>query len=143
MASITSANAVIMLQITNLFTVPQNIQGFSADDVYSVDAIDPVITSMGIDGWLSGGWTYQPVKQSIVLQADSPSNAIFDAWANAQYIAQDVYVANAVVTLKSLGTEWIMTRGFLTSYPPAPDAGQSLKPRKYTITWNAVYPHAI
>lgn len=143
MASITSANAVFMLSITGLFPTPVQLKGFSADDIYSVDAIDPVVTSMGVDGFLSGGMTFKEVKQSIMLQSDSASNAIFDTWQNNQLNAVDVFVANAVVTLKSLGTEWIMTRGFLTSFPPLPDAGQTLKPRKYQITWNSVFPNVL
>ena len=138
--SITSANAIIMLTIANLFDVPQQIQGFASDDVFSTDAIAPAETMMGVDGLLSGGYVNVPVVQGFSLQADSPSIDFFDAWYAAQRAQNDTYVANGIITLSSLGRKWSMTKGYLTNYPMLPDAKKLLQPRKFSITWERVDP---
>jgi hypothetical protein len=143
MGTLTSANAVVTLAISNLFTTPQQLQQFSADDIFSTDPIDSAITEMGVDGVMSGGFVFVPIKMSISLMANSPSCAIFDQWWAANQLAQDAYyVANGVVILKSIGTKWTLTNGFLTSFQTMPDAGKTLKMRKMGITWNAVSPAA-
>src|SRR5665647_330953 len=134
--TITSSNAVYMLSISGLFDAPQSLQGFSADDIFTTGALASAETIMGLDGILSGGFVYVPIVQTINLQADSASNDMFDQWWQAQQIAKEVYVANAVVVLPALNKKWAMTRGFLTSFPPIADAAKTLRPRRFGITWN-------
>lgn len=138
--SITSANALLFLSISNLYNTPQQIQQFSADDIYDMPSIRSSEVSMGIDGVLSGGFVFVGINQTIMLQANSPSNAIFESWWTSQQVAEDVYIANGSITLNSLGEKWQMTRGFLTGYTPAPRAAKILQPRRYEITWNQVLP---
>lgn len=138
--SITSANAVLMLGVTNLYNVMQQIQQFSADNIYDMPSIRSAEVSMGVDGVLSGGFVYVAIAQSIELQANSPSNAIFENWWAAQQSAEDVFLATGSITLNSLGEKWNMKRGFLTGYTPAPRAGRILQARRYEITWNGVMP---
>ena len=140
MASLTGASCVITLAITNLFPSPQQLQGFSADDVYSTDSIAPVEVLQGVDGILSGGFVYDPIKQSFDMQADSESNRIFETWWSAMIRAQDVYLAFGTTTIPATGRSYVMTRGFLTMHTPMPSVGKLLKPRKYTITWQSVLP---
>lgn len=138
MSSLTAANAVITMRIANLFNVPQQLQGFSADNVYELADQQVVETAMGVDGILSGGFVFNPVDQTFVLQADSASNAIFEAWAAAQVTAKDVYIANGQTVLPSLRRQYVSTRGFLTSLPPMPSAGRILAPRRYVVRWQSV-----
>lgn len=140
MSSITAVNAVLMLAITDLFDTPQQLQQFSADDIYGMDAATVAETAMGVDGFLTGGLVYNPRVQHITLQADSPSNAVFDTWNQQQLQAQDLFYANMVVTLKSLGTKWTHTKGILTTFQPLPAAQKILRPRAYTITWERLTP---
>lgn len=140
MASITSANSIIMLSIASVYTTPQQLQGFAADDIFSFDTMEIAETMMGVDGKLSAGYVFVPVKWSISLQADSPSNAIFDNWRAAQVAAGDVYFASATVNLPSLRKTFDLVNGVLVSYPPVPDAGKTLKPRKFGLTWESVTP---
>jgi hypothetical protein len=127
-----------MISVTNLFPAPQQLQGFAADDVFSHALVAPVETLMGVDGFLSGGWTPQPKVQTIALQADSPSNLVFDTWYNAQEQAREAYIANAHVTLSSIGRAFYCVQGFLTNYPPMADARRILQPRRFTITWQGI-----
>lgn len=143
MASITSANSVLMLSIASLYVVPQQIQGFSADDVFDVEALEAAETMMGVDGNLSAGFVNVPIKQGIVLQADSNGNAIFDNWYLSQKQLQDVYFANGSITLPSLGIVYTLNNGVLTTYPPAPNAKKLLQPRKFVVTWESIIPSPI
>lgn len=137
-STITSANSIITLTVAGIFSSPQQLQGFSADNVYETG--EQVVTEvlMGIDGRLSGGFVYNPVQQTFTLQADSPSNTVFETWAAQQAINKNAYPASGVTTLISVGTKYVMTRGFLMSLPPLPTAAKVLQPRRYLINWESV-----
>lgn len=136
--SITSANSIYMLAIVGLFDSPQQLQGFAADDIFTTEDLQSTEGIMGVDGFLSGGFVFMPILQSIALQADSLSNEIFDQWYNAQQTARDVFYANATISLTSLGKKYTMTKGLLTRYKPMPDAAKTLTPRRFGVTWQSV-----
>lgn len=140
--TITAANAIFTLTIPGVFAAPQQLQGFSADDIFSTSPIKPNEVSMGVDGILSGGRVFVPVTQEISLQANSQSKQLFDNWNAAEQTIIDSIVAQGVVALPSLGQKWVLTNGFLTTYVIMPDAGRILKPVKYEITWGSVIPQA-
>src|SRR6266478_393292 len=106
MASITGATTIITITIPPLFSSPQQLQGFAADDVFETDPIDSIERYMGVDGIMSAGFVFVPITQHFALQADSPSNAVFDQWWNAQFAAKDVLFASGVAILIALGTKW-------------------------------------
>lgn len=139
MADITSANAVYMLTI-DIFPAPQQLQGFAADDIFDTDPIESVETLMGVDGFLSAGFVFVPVRQQIHLQADSPSGSLFDAWWAANQVGRQSLFATGVVTLTALGTKWALFNGVLRSYQPIPNARRVLQPRVFGITWESVSP---
>ncbi len=138
--SLTAATAVYMLTIPGVFNSPQQLQQFAADDIFATEMLKSVEVQMGVDGTLSGGFVFVPVVQSIMMMANSPSLEQFDQWYNAMQVAQDTYTAEGIITLKSLGKKWALTKGFLTGYMPIPDAGKTLKPRKMEITWQQAVP---
>jgi hypothetical protein len=138
--NITSANAIYALSVADLFATPLQLQGFSADNVFGTEPLASAETSMGIDGFLSAGFVYVPVVQSIELQADSPSGDIFDQWWQASQIAQSIFPAQGIVTLLSIGKKWTLQNGILTTFPPIPDAQKTLRPRRFGITWERVFP---
>ena len=137
MKSITSANAILMLGILDLFPVPQQLQGFAADDVTDLSDLAPAETMMGVDGKLSAGFVFVPVQQGIMLNADSDSNDLFDAWYAAQQAAREIYYASGILRLTSVNRSFVLTKGVLSSYKPAPDVKKVLQPRKYSITWQS------
>lgn len=137
MASITAQNAVYILAVPGVISSTQ-LQGFSADDIFTTDVMEIAETLMGVDGKLSAGLINVPVKQSITLQADSASNSVFESWYVQMRQIRDVYFANASVTLTSIGRKYSLTNGALTGYMPISDAKKVLQPRKFTITWEAV-----
>jgi hypothetical protein len=137
--NITSANAVLFLTVPPIFPQPVQIQGFAADDVYDLDEIESIETQMGVDGILSGGWTWKPQPQRVMLQADSPSNDFFDQWYAAMQAAQTVFLAQGIITLPAISKKMIQVNGFLSGYK-LPGAKRVLQPRSFRLTWNKVLP---
>lgn len=136
--TLTAANAIYLLSVDNLYTTPQQLQGFAADAVFSTESVTPVETLMGVDGKLSGGWVAQPKMQTITLQADSLSNDIFDNWYNAQEQARETFIAGGMITVPSLSRTFTCLVGFLTGFVPVVNTQRILQPRIYRITWQSI-----
>ena len=143
MGDITSANAVFLLTIPNVFPVPTQIQGFASDDIFDFDDIDATDVVMGVDGILSGGMVYASKPQNITLQADSPSIAFFDEWYQKQQANTAAYRAAGNITLTSVGTTYTLSNGFLSRYKPVADAKKILQPRRFRIVWQSVIPATV
>lgn len=143
MADITSANAILILSVPLLLPVPQQIQGFSTDEIFDTESAAINETLMGVDGILSGGFVYMPRKMTITLQADSASNTFFDAWAQGMTAGVFVAPATGGITLTGIGKAYVMANGFLTGYKPTPDAKKLLQPRKFELTWESITPAPI
>lgn len=139
MGTITSANAVVILTVPGVIPGVQ-LQGFAADDIYDLEQMEAVETSMGVDGILSGGFVYSAVKQTFSFQADSVSPLLFDAWYAAQRAAVEAIPCTMVVELPSIGVGYIQTTGWLKTKSPGPSAGKTLKPRKFTIEFESATP---
>ena len=138
MPDITAANSNIQLVLPPLFTSPQQLQGFAADDVYDVPEVESVETLMGVDGVLSGGFVFKPIEQHYMLQADSPSISFFDVWYLQQVAGLTTYVASGVTVIPALGKQFIMTNGYLVGYKPLPQAKKLLQAQRFRIRWNLV-----
>jgi hypothetical protein len=138
MPDITSANSVLILSVPDLLPAPVQIQGFSADDIFTTQRVAPVETMMGLDGALSGG--YMPTKKpfEIVLMAGSASNQFFDAIQAAQdagFLALSIFGS---LSIPAPGLYYTMNNGFLTGYAPTPDGRKILQPRRFEITWESI-----
>jgi hypothetical protein len=134
--SLTAANTVITFTIPDLFPVGFQLQGFAADDIFDTDEIDSAEVSMGVDGILSAGFVFVPIRQRYNLQANSLSISYFDSWWQASKAAVDAFPATADFAFPGLGATYTMLNGYLTGYPPVPNAGKIVKPRRFTVTWN-------
>lgn len=141
--SLTGANAIITFSVPGVFGGPQQLQGFAADDIFDSEQVKRAETLMGVDGILSGGFVYEEKSMSFTLQADSPSNFLFDQWVAAQEGAQDTFPASATIVLKGLGVQWACANGFLTDSPSVPSVKRLVQPRKYTVKWESVTPAPI
>jgi hypothetical protein len=123
-----------------LFAAPTQLQGFAADDAFATEAVASVEVLMGVDGILSAGFVYVPIRQTVAIQADSISNDLFDAWWNAMQTTKDVFLAQGVITLTTIQKKYALTNGSLTTYHPIPDVKKLLQPRRYGITWQTSSP---
>lgn len=138
--TLTSANAILLIAVNPIYPIAVRIQGFSADDITDMDNIDPVETSMGIDGRLSAGFVPVAVRQNITLQADSKSNDFFEYWSTYERTQREKLVASGTLIIPATKRQYTMTRGFLRTYSPMPAARRSLQPRRFTLEWEQVVP---
>lgn len=135
MAFLTSANSEFMLAINDLYPIPQKLQGYSADDAFSTDAVTATETQVGVDGHVGHGFVFNTVKQNIVLQANSPSMRLFEDWYNAMQAAREVYVCSAVILLPSVRKKYTLTEGTLGETTLVIGAKKVLEPARFSITW--------
>ncbi|MCB5318620.1 MULTISPECIES: phage tail fiber protein [Yersinia] len=138
MSTITAANSVFSLAITNLYVTPQILEGYSADDAFSTDALDITETVMGIDGKLSGGFVFNPTNQTITIMPDSPSLVIFETWVTAMKTMRETLTCNATIQLPALGRKYTLTKGYLVSAKTIPDVKKTLQPTPFVIRWERV-----
>ncbi len=141
--TITSANSTFIITVPGVFVAPQQLQGYSADDMFSVERQTPTEMQQGVDGFAASGFMFQLTKQGIILLPNSPSIDVFDQWWQFMLVARDSFLAQAVITLPSLAKKFVMVDGSLTGYAPMPGAGRTLKPRDFEVTWNQIIPQPI
>ena len=136
--TITSANSVFTIVIAGLFPAPVQLQGYASDKAFTTEAVDLAEVQMGVDGRMTAGFVPNPVKQTITLQADSPSKDIFTAVIQATKAAREVFYISGSISLPSTGESFTLTRGILTNAKQIPDAEKVLQPVDYVITWESV-----
>ena len=136
--TITSANSVFTIVVASLFPAPVQLRGYSSDKAFTTEAIDLGEVNMGVDGRMTGGFVFNPVKQTITLQADSPSKDIFAILIQTMKTAREIFYISGEIVLPSTGEVFVLTRGLLTNGKQIPDAQKVLQPVDYQITWESI-----
>jgi hypothetical protein len=129
-----------MIAVPGVFSSPQPLQQFAAEDIFTNDPVQAAEVAMGVDGFLAAGFVFSPVSWSVSLMADSPSNNFFDQWYQANVKAVDTFRCNGSIWLPSLAKKFDMQNGALTTYRNMPDAAKTLRSRAFVITWQRVSP---
>lgn len=137
MATLTTANSSLALQVRGLFPTPQVIKGYATDDSFAVEDVSAVETYMGVDGLMSAGYVPQPTVLTIMLQADSPSTAMFDAVISAQQAGREAFIFDGVIILQGTSEKYVFTKGWMTNHTPMSTAKKTLQARKFTITFES------
>lgn len=133
MATITSANSVLMMSVVGLFPVPIQIQGFSADDAFTAEDIDIGESLLGVDGKLSSGFVPFIIPLDIMLQADSASNNIFDALQQAEITAKEKFQVSFTIVYPSIGYTYAFPVAYSRKGSYMPAAKKILQPRKFSF----------
>lgn len=136
--TITSANSVFTIVVAGLFPAPVQLRGYASDKAFTTEAVDLAEVQMGVDGRMTAGFVPNPVKQTITLQADSPSKDIFTAVIQAMKTAREVFYISGSISLPSTGESFTLTRGILTNAKQIPDAQKVLQPIDFTVTWERI-----
>lgn len=140
MPTITSANSVVAFSVAGLFPVPQRLQGFSAERAWENNALVMTETQMGVDGFKSSGYIFNPVELTISLQADSPSRAFFTALINTQRAAREVFRIDGTIDLPATGESFICTNGTLQAAPMMPGGAKVLQPMDFVLVFESIQP---
>lgn len=136
--TITSANSVFLISSPSLFPAPVQLVGYASDKAFAMDALDIAEVNMGVDGRMTAGFVPNPSKQTVTLQADSPSISIFETIIRTMKQAREVFYLNASIAIPSTGESYTLTRGILTSISQMPNAQKILQEREFSITWQTV-----
>lgn len=138
---ITSANSVLTItpRTTGLigsggaFTV----EGYASDDAFTADTVDIAEAMMGVDGKMSAGYTPYITKQTITLQADSPSIILFETIVGAQNTLRQPIFMDAVLALPAIQKSYIFKLGVMTRVTPFPAGKKVLQPVQYELSWES------
>lgn len=146
MATITASNAKLTFTVrgpAGIVVGPFTVQGYASDDAFATEMVDSAEVLMGVDGKMSGGKVPYIVRQTIILQADSASIALFEAWEGAQQQLQDLLTADGALSYPGLTKAYALIKGYLTRLTPMPQAKRVLQPVSYEIAWETVQPAPI
>lgn len=136
--SITSADSTFVLSSSDFALAATILEGYAADAAFAMDNADTAETMLGVDGKLSAGWIPRSYNQTITLQADSKSRALFDALVTAQDATRNVFRLNGVINLPGNQYSYNLTRGVLKNYTAMPTAQKVLQPLTFVIEWERV-----
>ena len=137
-STITSVNSVYTIVVPGIYPVPTRLEGYAVDKAFATEAVDLAEVQMGVDAKMSAGFIPNPVKQTITLQADSPSRDIFTVIIEAMKTAREIFWINGSISILATGEAYTLTRGILTSGKQIPDAQKVLQPVDFVITWESI-----
>lgn len=136
--SITSADSVFSISSADFALAATILEGYAADAAFAMENADTAETMLGVDGKLSAGWVPRSYNQTITLQADSKSRAVFDALVMAQDVSRQIFRLNGVITLPGNQYSYTLSRGVLKNYTAMPTAQRVLQPLTFVIEWERV-----
>lgn len=128
---ITSANAVSVLTVLELFPAGIPLEQYGTDQAVSTDGLDVAETRMGVDGHMVAGYTPNIKVVTITLEASSPSFTALAMVYAAMENFRRVYAVTLVSTVPSIGKVFTWSNGCLKNCTPFPSQKKVLDP----TTW--------
>lgn len=138
--TLTAANCQLTLFANPYLPVPTIIEGFASDAAFLFDSPAVAEVLMGVDGKMSGGFLPSITRQTITLQADSPSVRWFEDLLSASKAAREIAILQGVVAMPSIGRSFTLTKGILEQMTQAAPVGKILQPQTFQIAWNDIQP---
>lgn len=138
--TITSADSIFALTVTNLFPSAQTLEGYAADAMFALGDTEMAQSVRGADGKLSAGFVFGEYLQTITIMPDSPSRQIFETWQLTSQTAKAVFRCNATIILPAIGKKFTLTNGVLQRAKTMPDANRVLQAMTFQINWENVVP---
>lgn len=136
--TITSADSIFALTVTNLFPSAQTLEGYAADAMFALGDTEMAVSVRGADGKLSAGFVFGEYLQTITIMPDSPSRELFETWQLTSLTSKAVFRCNATIILPSIGRKFTLTNGVLQRVKAIPDAQRVLQAMTFQINWESV-----
>ncbi|HFY1707503.1 hypothetical protein M0X61_24675 [Salmonella enterica] len=136
--TITSADSIFALTVTNLFPSAQTLEGYAADAMFALGDTEMAVSVRGADGKLSGGFVFGEYLQTITIMPDSPSRDLFETWQLTSLTSKAVFRCNATIILPSISRKFTLTNGILQRVKAIPDAQRVLQAMTFQINWESV-----
>ena len=96
--TITSADSIFALTVTNLFPSAQTLEGYAADAMFALGDTEMAVSVRGADGKLSGGFVFGEYLQTITIMPDSPSRELFETWQLTSLTTQQSFSRRLVAS---------------------------------------------
>ena len=128
---ITSANAVLILTVDNLFPAGIRLEQFATDQSFSQGDLAVAEDRLGVDGNLVAGWVPSLKTVTIMLEASSPSYTAMAQLFRACERKRGIYQCSLVATVSSINCIFTWSGGILKSGTLVPAAKKVLDP----TTW--------
>lgn len=136
--TITSADAIFALTVTNLYPSAQTLEGYAADAMFALGDTEMAVSVRGADGKLSGGFVFGEYLQTITIMPDSPSRELFETWQLTSLTSKAVFRCNATIILPAISRKFTLTNGILQRVKAIPDAQRVLQAMTYQINWETI-----
>lgn len=136
--TITSADAIFALTVTNLYPSAQTLEGYAADAMFALGDTEMATTVRGADGKLSAGFVFGEYLQTITIMPDSPSRDIFETWQLTSLTSKAVFRCNATIILPAISRKYTLVNGVLQRVKAIPDANRVLQAQTFQINWESV-----
>lgn len=133
--TITSADSIFALTVTNLFPSAQTLEGYAADAMFALGDTEMAVSVRGADGKLSGGFVFGEYLQTITIMPDSPSRDLFETWQLTSLTSKAVFRCNATIILPAISRKFTLTNGILQRVKAIPDAQRVLQAMTFQINW--------
>lgn len=134
--SITSANANITL-ICALFPAGLKFENFAVDNAASQELIQQLEARMGVDGYISFGYTPSPKPISFQFQPNSETVSRLDFLVQSQDLAKEAIVCQLAIELPSLKKIVTLTNGACTNNKLLPNVVKVLDPMQYDFVFES------
>ena len=130
---ITSANAELVLTVSDIFPAGIILQMFGTDQAANMEAVDITETRMGVDGRMVAGYTPVIYPVTITLEAASPSRFSMSTLWEAMAANRRIYTCGLVCTLPSIGERLTWSRGVLKNGVVLPPLEKVLGPTTWLL----------
>ena len=138
MATITAANSTFSISVAGLFPVPQLLQGYGVDDAFTAETVSNVETLVGVDGRKSAGFVFSLFPLAITLQADSPSNLLFETISAQQIANKEAFTLTGVIIIPGISRTFALVNGSLKTNSPFPGVKRTLQARVWSTDWQSI-----
>lgn len=126
--NITSANAIVVLVVEDLYPAGIQLQDFATDQAVSVNEIQFAETRMGVDGNMAAGYTPAIIPVTITLEASSSSAAAMGHIYQASVRQMGYYPCTLVATVPAVGRIYTWTPGVMKAGTPFTSMRKVLEP---------------
>lgn len=135
--SITSANSNAQL-VNSLFPAGLKFENFAVDNAWTQELIQQIEARMGVDGYISFGYTPSPKPISFQFQPNSPTVDRLDYLVQIQDLMQEAIVSQLVINLKSIKKIVTLTNGACVTNKLLPNGAKVLEPMQYDFIFESV-----
>lgn len=136
---ITSANSTAILVVEDLFPAGIKLDHFTADTAISSDGLQIAEARMGVDGHLAAGYTPQPVRVTVNLEADADCATMLQTVYSAMVATKKVFKCSLVVTCPSVQKVYTFSTGVLDNCTAFTSIGRVLNPTSWSFVFEKFY----